>query len=233
MGAVIVPSSASQTPFGADARLSARRSTALRRPFLCLAFRADWTAKCSAAAMPSEAVKPPQKPSKPVQAASVDAAPTATRDLDYNKVAAALESIYKLSPAEVFDVEEIDQRGRRRRGRSRKREKEGDGEEGNVVRNRRRRVRRSSLEERIALRRRKDEEVEAVAARDERRDLDEDVEKLLREYSVSTDLASLDWKKMKIPPVLSSAEHNWLFELMQPLKVSILIQFLCFLVYFS
>ncbi|XP_008810822.1 RNA polymerase sigma factor sigE, chloroplastic/mitochondrial [Phoenix dactylifera] len=218
MGAVTVPSSASQTPFGAGARLSARRLPAPRRPFLCLAFRADWTAKCSAAAIPSEAVKPPQKSSKRAQAASVDAPPTATQDLDYNEVAAALENIYKLSPAEVSDVEEADRRGRRRRGRSRKRAKEGDGEEGNVVRNRKRRVRRLSLEKRIASRRRKDEEVEAAAARDERRDLDEDGEKLLREYSVSTDLASLDWKKMKIPPVLSSAEHNRLFELMQPMK---------------
>ncbi|KAG1346461.1 RNA polymerase sigma factor sigE, chloroplastic/mitochondrial [Cocos nucifera] len=218
MGVVIVPSSASQTPFGAGARFSARRSPSLRRPFLCLAFRADRAAKCSAAAISSEAVKPPQKPPKRAQAASVDAAPTATQDLDYNEVAAALENIYKLSPAEVSDVEETDQRGRRRRGRSRKKAEDGDGEEGNVVRNRKRRVRRLSLEKRIALRRRKDEEVEAAAARDERRDLDKDVEKLLREYSASTDLASLDWKKMKIPPVLSSAEHNWLFELMQPMK---------------
>ncbi|XP_059462714.1 RNA polymerase sigma factor sigE, chloroplastic/mitochondrial-like [Corylus avellana] len=44
------------------------------------------------------------------------------------------------------------------------------------------------------------------------------IEKLVREYSASTDLVSLDWKKMRIPPVLPSSEHVWLFKLMQPMK---------------
>ena len=72
-----------------------------------------------------------------------------------------------------------------------------------------------------------EEEVETVATQDERRDLDEDVEKLLRKFSILINLASLDWKKIKILLVLSYVKHNWLFELMQPMKVSILIQFLC------
>ncbi|XP_020099399.1 RNA polymerase sigma factor sigE, chloroplastic/mitochondrial isoform X1 [Ananas comosus] len=33
------------------------------------------------------------------------------------------------------------------------------------------------------------------------------------------DLACLDWRRMRIPPVLGSAEHSRLFELMQPMKV--------------
>ena len=49
----------------------------------------------------------------------------------------------------------------------------------------------------------------------------EKIEELIREYSVSTDFVSMDWKRMRIPPVLSSSEHAWLFKLMQPMKVSI------------
>ncbi|CAI9775064.1 unnamed protein product [Fraxinus pennsylvanica] len=44
---------------------------------------------------------------------------------------------------------------------------------------------------------------------------DEKIGRLVREYSVSTDLVSVDWKKMKIPSVLPSSEHTWLFKLMQ------------------
>ncbi|GLT35834.1 hypothetical protein SLA2020_102520 [Shorea laevis] len=54
----------------------------------------------------------------------------------------------------------------------------------------------------------------------------EDVEGMIRKSTggrkssreASTDLVSLDWKKMKIPPVLTSSEHVWLFKFMQPLK---------------
>ncbi|KAL2556184.1 RNA polymerase sigma factor sigE [Forsythia ovata] len=49
-------------------------------------------------------------------------------------------------------------------------------------------------------------------------DEDENIDRLVREYSASTDLISLDWKKMKIPPVLASSEHAWLFKLMEPMK---------------
>jgi hypothetical protein len=35
------------------------------------------------------------------------------------------------------------------------------------------------------------------------------IEKLVREYSASTDLVSLDQKKMRITPVLPSSEHVW------------------------
>lgn len=44
-------------------------------------------------------------------------------------------------------------------------------------------------------------------------------EMLLREHAVSTDMGSLDWKRMKIPPVLSSAQSARLFKTMQPMKV--------------
>lgn len=119
---------------------------------------------------------------------------------DYNEVAAALENIYKLSPVEVSDVEDFNGEFPRRRI--------SKGKESRVVvRNRKRGVRRLSLEKRVEMRKRGKE-------RDE-----EDVKKLIREYSVSVDLVSLDWKKMKIPPVLKSAEQSKLFKLMQPMKV--------------
>ncbi|KAL8049508.1 hypothetical protein ABFX02_06G024300 [Erythranthe guttata] len=49
-------------------------------------------------------------------------------------------------------------------------------------------------------------------------DDDEKIDRLLRDYSISSDFFSLDWKKTKIPPVLPSSEHVWLFKLMQPMK---------------
>lgn len=44
-------------------------------------------------------------------------------------------------------------------------------------------------------------------------------EMLLREHSVSTDMGSLDWKRMKIPPVLTTSQSARLFKTMQPMKV--------------
>ncbi|KAK1268784.1 hypothetical protein QJS04_geneDACA008161 [Acorus gramineus] len=83
-----------------------------------------------------------------------------------------------------------------------------------VVRNHRRKVKRLSLDKRVALKkkikRRMDGGDELMGSRD--------IERFVREYSVSTDLVSLDWRKMKIPPVLPSSEHVWLFKLMQPMK---------------
>ncbi|KAL0304384.1 UNVERIFIED_CONTAM: RNA polymerase sigma factor sigE, chloroplastic/mitochondrial [Sesamum radiatum] len=47
---------------------------------------------------------------------------------------------------------------------------------------------------------------------------DEKIDRLVSDYSAATDLVSLDWRKMKIPPVLRPSEHDWLFKLMQPTK---------------
>ncbi|KAK4384876.1 RNA polymerase sigma factor sigE, chloroplastic/mitochondrial [Sesamum angolense] len=47
---------------------------------------------------------------------------------------------------------------------------------------------------------------------------DEKIDRLVRDYSAATDLVGLDWRKMKIPPVLGSSGHDWLFKLMQPMK---------------
>ncbi|XP_074580138.1 RNA polymerase sigma factor sigE, chloroplastic/mitochondrial-like [Curcuma longa] len=208
MGIVAVPSSASRSAFGSGGGFAVRRSQPLRRPFVVLSFKGGPVPKCSEAVVSppvKEAKKSPGKRSKRRKGAVVSAdavAPSAdacARDPGYDEVAAALENIYKLSPADVSDWE-------------------AKGV-GNVVRNKKKRVKRLGLEERVRLRQREEEE-ESVEAkkRGRRRDLEEDVETLVREYSISTDLSSLDWKRVKIPPVLSSAEHTWLFELMQPTK---------------
>lgn len=222
-----MPSSASRSPFGSG--LAVRRSSPLRRPFFFLAFKGGPGPKCSALVTPpeavtQEAVKEPKKSparaakrSKRGKAVAVVAAPTTAdpsdacpRDPDYSEVAAALENIYKLSPADVSDGEES---GRQTVV------KDGSLGVDNVVRNRKKRVKRLGLEERISMRGRLKEEAGTEARRGEGREFDEDVEILVREYSGSTHLDSLDWKRMKIPPVLSSAEHTWLFKLMQPMKV--------------
>ncbi|THU59517.1 hypothetical protein C4D60_Mb07t02940 [Musa balbisiana] len=226
MGVVAVPSSASRSPFGSG--LAVRRSPPLRRPFFFLAFKGGPGPKCSALVTPPEVVtqeavketkKSPARAAKrpkrgkavavvaaPTTAAPSDACP---RDPDYSEVAAALENIYKLSPADVSDGEES---GRQTVV------KDGSLGVDNVVRNRKKRVKRLGLEERISMRRRPKEEAGTETRRVEGREFDEDVEILVREYSGSTNLDSLDWKRMKIPPVLSSAEHTWLFKLMQPMK---------------
>lgn len=77
-----------------------------------------------------------------------------------------------------------------------------------------------SLDKRIALKRNANEKV--IVQAQKKRDVNrvEKIDALIREYSASTDLVSMDWKKVKIPPVLPSSEHAWLFKLMEPMKVN-------------
>ncbi|CAH9059116.1 unnamed protein product [Cuscuta epithymum] len=87
---------------------------------------------------------------------------------------------------------------------------------------RKKKTRRLSLDKRIALKKKK-EEGEMVASSCKKK-LNEETEeekrdKLVREYSSGTGLVGMGWKKMKIPAVLPSSEHAWLFNLMQPMKV--------------
>jgi RNA polymerase sigma factor len=113
-------------------------------------------------------------------------------------------------------------RCRQRKSKTSECEKEDDGRTSKIiVRNQAKKAKRLSLQKRIALRIKSDEKlVTSVGKRKGRKNENEKIDELVREYSSSTDLASLDWKKMKIPPVLTSAEHAWLFKLMQPMKVS-------------
>nr|GMC98572.1 RNA polymerase sigma factor sigE, chloroplastic/mitochondrial [Ipomoea batatas] len=122
--------------------------------------------------------------------------------MDYNDVAAKLEKLYIHSPEPTTS---------------------GIGSEGCIVKrsSQRKKTKRLSLDKRVALRNMKGGEI--VASSHERKckeeTEEEKINRLVREYSVGTDLVSMDWKKMKIPAVLASSEHAWLFKLMQPMKV--------------
>ncbi|KAL4204144.1 hypothetical protein AMTRI_Chr01g108270 [Amborella trichopoda] len=246
MGVMTVPGSASS--FGVGIRflnLPLQRRT-LRKPTSFLAFKgsphSQKTKKSSIAIAPESLPTDTNvnqrklisltstrkvKPKKTVQAVTMDnTAPCATVDLDYNEAAAALENIYKLSPATISEDSDTEATGQKKRcTRKRKLERNFTGLEGEVteksdrrvVRSLRRKSKRLSLEKRVALRRRRRRD---KSCSDEGKGelYSEDVESLVKGYSVATDLVSLDWKKMKIPPVLPSSQHAWLFKLMQPLK---------------
>ncbi|XP_008650096.1 RNA polymerase sigma factor sigE, chloroplastic/mitochondrial isoform X2 [Zea mays] len=142
---------------------------------------------------------------------------------DYNEVAAALETIYKLSPA--VEVEEKKRQGGNEDDgggeAKKKRKRRVAGRSTVVVRSRRRRGgRRMDLGKRVEMK------GAAAASREQQQGGEEQGERefeemLLREHSVSTDMGSLDWKRMKIPPVLTSSQSARLFKTMQPMKESL------------
>lgn len=142
------------------------------------------------------------------------------RATDYNEVAAALESIYKLSPAVEVEEEKRHGDGDDEGGKKAKKKRKGRvaGRSTVIVKSRRRRRgRRMDLEKRVEMK-------SAAATSREQQQGEEDEgdrefeEMLLREHSVSTDMGSLDWKRMKIPPVLTSSQSARLFKTMQPMK---------------
>ncbi|KAL8519209.1 hypothetical protein ACS0TY_010230 [Phlomoides rotata] len=234
MGVVTVSSSAARsTPFGLNARYFTRVSSS-RRPVI-LSFKKDKN-KNIALIAPIESVVPLEankenktrlrkvkKRVERVNAVSTDEASPTTVDLDYSEAAAKLEYIFKQSPATAISVDEVkDQRTKRRQPRTKRTVETNEAEKktgDNVVRSQRTKERRLSLQRRITLRAMK--EGEFFASSQQRRHRgngeDEKIDRLVRDYSTS-DLVSLDWKKMKIPPVLPSSEHTWLFKLMQPMK---------------
>nr|AKC88744.1 sigma factor [Hypseocharis bilobata] len=235
MGVVSVSSSAARSPLGTSIKFSTQQFR-LKRPSI-VAFKADKPDKIALVAptekipLPIETPKKHQKrrgrttkSSKRVKAVSVEEAAPCTLEVDYNEAAAKLENIYKLSPAiDTFEAEDMD--GTMRRGSQRRRKINGDDNKleerstDSVVRNRVKKVRRLDLDRRIALRRNKEEKVDALLIqRKDPTNEDEKMKKLVREYSSGSDFGSLDWKRTKIPPVLPSSEHIWLFKLMQPMK---------------
>ncbi|XP_015070569.1 RNA polymerase sigma factor sigE, chloroplastic/mitochondrial isoform X2 [Solanum pennellii] len=206
MGVVTVSSSASRSPLGLSSRFSARLCP-LKRPVI-VSFKKDKT-KNTTLVSPKESISLPIETSKEnekrsrrvtkrterVHAVTIEAPPS-TLELDYSEAAAKLESIYKRSLETASPNTEVKDHLVKRRPRTRKRIVESDEEAkkevvDNVVKNRRKKSKRLNLDQRIAL---------------------------LKNKEGATDLASLDWKKMKIPPVLPSSEHTWLFKLMQPMK---------------
>ena len=238
MGVATVPSSASQAFLGLSRRLSANQS-ALKKPVI-LGFKSDKkkTTTLVAPAKPiqlglktrKDNLKKPRSVSK--RPKEVHATTTAeicphAVELDLNEAAAKLENIYKRSPAiDDLELENFNSLVTKSRGGRKKNaevdEKKEDAStgSGNVVRNRTRKVRRLNLNKRIELKMGKEDKT-APLARNKKavNSEDEKIEELVREYSASTEVVSMDWKKTRIPPVLSSSEHAWLFKLMEPMKV--------------
>ena len=217
MGVVSVSTSSSGIPLGSNSTPSRNlnRQSPVRRPVF-LAFKIEkrknksFSKKQEPISLGIDSVKDPNPSvkrvytdSKRVNAVCVDQAPS-TLDLDYDEVAAALENLYKLSPKDISDQVAEKCIGRKK-----------------ITKNDKKKPKRLGLSERIMLMKKKSEG--SVGIKEEREEGKRDREKLdrlVRDYSVSTDLVSLDWKKMKIPAVLSSSEHTFLFKLMQPVKVS-------------
>ncbi|KAE8664050.1 RNA polymerase sigma factor sigE [Hibiscus syriacus] len=235
MGVVSVSSSATRTPLGLSTKFCTQRCT-LRRPCI-VAFKADKSDNTTLVTpqelnlSPVETTKghPKQrgkakKASKTANRVLADEGSPCIMDVDYNEAAAKLENIYKLSPStQTFDEEgeKSETKGRHPR---RKKSKESDGkvDDANdkiVIRNRTKKTRRLNLDKRVELKRNREEKPVFSAQRKKGIvNVSEKIDRLVRDYSASTNLVSLDWKKMKIPPVLLSTENTWLFKLMQPMK---------------
>ncbi|GAB2265109.1 hypothetical protein Dimus_000176 [Dionaea muscipula] len=234
MGVVTVSSSASRATLGLDRRFSTIYSH-VKKP-LILAFKTTKSKDSTTlvALAPHESTPLPidttgskrrKKRLRSVAKSLKTTVPSADlqvpvqqdAEVDYTEAAAKLENIYKLSPpTDVSDLEYIDEFARQGK----------DVEKGaivKVVRNRLKRVKRLSLDKRIEMKKKQDHEkvISLLPTKKKRQDKSEDekIEELVREYLWSADLVSFDWKRVKIPPVLPSSEHTWLFKLMQPLKV--------------
>ncbi|KAG6387760.1 hypothetical protein SASPL_152952 [Salvia splendens] len=230
MGVVTVSSSSGRIPLGVKAR-NLTRASSLKR-LVVLSFKSNESkpvslvAKRESLALPLETNKDTRKISRkakkrPERVKAV--ASPSILELDYGEAGAILEKLYKRSPGTDVSDEEIKiGRGKRRRPLRKKSVETEEAEKErdvSVVRSQKK-GKRLNLEKRISMRMKKEDEFVALAQNKKHRKNDEDekIDRLVREYTSSTDLVSLDWKKMKIPPVLLSSEHAWLFKLMQPMK---------------
>ncbi|KAJ9139787.1 hypothetical protein P3X46_030489 [Hevea brasiliensis] len=222
MGVVTASSSAACTPLGLSTKFSNYKST-VKRP-LIVAFKEDKSNNIALIAPREQIPLPIETPKgKKRRGKTTNEVSSSTLEVDYNEAAAKLENLYKISPA--ADTSDVDVNGLIGKGLRRKRKTgEGDRKAENraseiVVGNPATKTKRLSLDKRIAMRKTKEEEmVPSIRKKTDAKDENEKIEELVRVYSASTDLVSLDWKKMKIPPVLPSTEHAWLFKLMQPMK---------------
>ena len=223
MGVVFISSSAARSPLGLSTDLLTHRSTLKKLPSV-VAFKADESTNSSLIVPPEQEkqkekrVVTRRKPPK-----DQNSAPSCSLGVDYNEAAARLESIYKLSPPATSLEEDVIDASKGKVSRRRKRKESDGGEEKKVVvRSNVKKEKRLNLDKRIALKRNIQEKPVIVSAQKKvtkRQQEEEKIERLVRDYSASNDVISLDWKKMKIPHVLSSTEHTWLFKLMQPMKV--------------
>ncbi|XP_058786814.1 RNA polymerase sigma factor sigE, chloroplastic/mitochondrial-like [Vicia villosa] len=234
MGVVTVSSSAARTPLGLSKKFSTHHPV-LKRP-LTVAFKGDNKQNDTVLVVTKEKIPTKdvtvnthkkriaktKKLPKKARGVLIEETFQSSLDVDYNEAAAILENIFKLSPTlDVCDADYIDSAIKRvsRRGR-----KIGDAskeglENDRVVRTQKTKAKRMNLDERIALKKDNDsEDVTPTRKKRNGRNRTGKFEELRREFSVPVDLVSLDWKKMKIPPVLPSSEHAFLFKLMQPMK---------------
>ncbi|KAI3800215.1 hypothetical protein L1987_35526 [Smallanthus sonchifolius] len=227
MGVVSVSSTAARTPFG----LSTRFSTPTKRVTI-LAFKTKNTplvsSKESANLSVDTSKENPERlrrRSKKPSALSTAEAPYCPLDLDYHEAAAELNRLYKLSPTTVdSDTENHDNQAKRGRKKI-----SDDGKKPeikttvDIVRGQHKKFHRLTLENRIHLKNKKD--VPVTTSNQKRKHVkdneEEKIDRLVKDYSASTDLGSLDWKKMKIPPVLPSSEHTRLFKLLQTMKATL------------
>lgn len=238
MGVVTLSSSASRTSLGLNANFTTHRNTQKR--LVVVAFKggkSDNLALVTPHGQAYSAIEAPKQkrkkkerknnPSETIKANAVatDEYSSCATELDYNEAAAKLENLYKLDVVDdsvkLEEVHGITKGGRPRRKKfEESNENEDKSSIGVVVRNQSKKTKRLGLDKRIALSRAHKEEV-AIPARKKktRKTESERIDELLREYSAFVDSVSMDWKRMKIPPVLSSSEQNWLFQLMQPMKV--------------
>ncbi|KAK1409099.1 hypothetical protein QVD17_35624 [Tagetes erecta] len=237
MGVVSVSRTAARTPFGLSARFSNHPSPTKR--ITILAFKTDKntalvTSKESANLSSKEnpkRLRRTKKPSERVHALSTTAeAPYCSLDLDYHEAAAELNRLYKLSPTTIDTDNHDDQlkkttrRGRKKTSTSTSTSSDNSNKPEirtvDIVRGQHKKFHRLTLENRIHLKNKKD-----VTSNQKRKHVkgneEEKINRLVSNYSASTDLGSLDWKKMKIPPVLPSSEHTRLFKLLQTMKATL------------
>ncbi|KAJ4900454.1 hypothetical protein Rs2_14405 [Raphanus sativus] len=232
MGVVFISSSAARSPLGLSSDYLLTQRSSLKKPSI-VAFKADDSTN-SPLIIPRVLDKQKEKRVVATRRKPCKATKTTTKSpldqnvapscpLDYNEAAARLENIYKLSPPPpATTLEEEEEDGTKVKvPRRRKRKDSGEENKKVVVRNNGEKEKRLTLDKRIALKRNNVQE-KPVNAREKvtkkQQEEEEKLERLVREYSASNDVVSLDWKKMKIPPVLTSTEHTWLFKLMQPMK---------------
>ncbi|XP_065868554.1 RNA polymerase sigma factor sigE, chloroplastic/mitochondrial isoform X2 [Euphorbia lathyris] len=225
MGVVTASSSAARTPLGLSTKFPTYRSTVQKRP-LIVAFKEDKPYDTALFAPQERLPLPIETPKgKKRRGKSNNEVSSSALELDYNEAAAKLENIYKLSPPATDTSEAVDVNSPTKKRKQRKRNGKGERKEQGrttskpIVRNYVKTKKRLSLDKRVALRMNKDDApITLSRSKKDSKDENEKIDELVREYSSSTDLASLDWKKMKIPPVLPSTEHAWLFKLMHPMK---------------
>ncbi|KAK7410684.1 hypothetical protein VNO78_01673 [Psophocarpus tetragonolobus] len=231
MGVVTVSSSAARTPLGLNTKFStSTHRLAPKRP-LIVAFKGDkhndsaLLATQEKTPVPVETNKTQKKNigklnklSKRERAVYAEESSPSSMDVDYNEAAAMLENIYKLSPGNADCVDGKIKRVLRRRKKAVDETKQKELNGDRVVRSQNKKDKRLNLDQRISLKNKSGDLVLPTRKKRNVRSRIEKIEELIREYSLSTDFVSMDWKKMRIPPVLSSSEHAWLFKLMQPMK---------------